>query len=510
MFNQDHNKRNAVTSDLEFQLCVIGAGSAGLSVAAGAAQLGLKTILVEQHIRTEILDGGVLGGDCLHTGCVPSKALLTAAKSAHANQHPKPGLIQTQPIKIDFAAVQAQVQQAIATIAPHDSVKRFENLGVKVIAGHAEFLNGNQIQIKHKGKIKAKVKARYFVLAIGSKAAIPPIPGLDKEKILTHETIFNLTVLPKHLIILGGGPIGVEMAQAHQRLGAKVSLIQKPELLANADHKAVALVRQSLLADGIDIYEHANVTEVSHDKNDIRVKLTTHSHGKTKEHNISGSHLLIAAGRKTEWHGLHAEKAGVKFQHNGKVKLNAKLQTDNRRIYVAGDAAGGPQFTHAAGYHAGIIIRNICFKMRAKVNYNALPAVTYTSPELAQVGLTEQMAKAQFGAHAIAVSQWDFAQNDRAIAEHDTVGFAKIIIGKKGKSRNKILGATIVGTGAGDLIASIGLAIDNQLKLTQLAGLFAAYPTRSEIVKRAAGAYFTPLLFSAKTRWLVKLLQLLP
>lgn len=468
---------------IKTDICVIGAGSGGLSVAAGAAQLGVKTVLVER---------GKMGGDCLNTGCIPSKSLLSAAKAFRGMQDGgKFGLSAGAPT-VDFAKVHAHVHGIIDTIAPIDSVERFEGLGVHVIQAEAKFVGPGAIEAGGQ-----RIEARRFVVATGSRAAVPPIPGLAETPFLTNETIFDLIELPEHLIIIGGGPIGMEMAQAFCRLGSRVTLLEGAKILAKDDPELTAVVIDQVRADGVDIREGVSVTSVARTDGGVTVEL---GEGAAVS-SVEGSHLLVAAGRKPNVENLNLESAGVAFGRAG-VRVDDRLRSSNKKIFAIGDVAGGLQFTHVAGYHSGIVIRNALFRVPAKADVSAVPWVTYTDPELAHVGMTEAAAREAFGAR-IKVLTWPLAENDRAQAERDTRGFIKVVVGKKGK----ILGASIVGAGAGDLIQPWVLALSQGLKIGAFTSIVAPYPTRGEISKRVAGEYYTPTLFSPRTRWLVKLLS---
>ncbi len=476
-----------MTNHIKADLCIIGAGSGGLSVAAGAAQLGLKTVLIE---RAE------MGGDCLNTGCVPSKALLAAAKRAHMHRKDDIKGIRAHEPEIDFSAVKDHVFDVIKTIEPNDSQERFEKLGVTVIRESARFTGTDTVQAGDH-----HIKARHFVIATGSRAVVPPIPGLEKNKVFTNETIFALREKPDRLLVIGGGPIGIEMAQAHRRLGCKVSVFDMGPILPRDDQGNVEIVRQALLKEGVDLHERVAIREVKHGGSNVT--LLIEKDGKAQE--ITGSHLLVAAGRAPNTDGLDLDKANVKFEKRG-ITVDDHLKTSNPGIFAIGDVSGGPQFTHVAGYHAGVIIRQICFKMfRAKVDYKALPWVTYTDPELAQVGLTEDEARKKHG-DDIKVAAWHFDENDRAVAERATKGQIRVVTDKKGL----ILGASIVGPQAGELIGLWALAITNGLKIGAVTGMIAPYPTLGEISKRAAGAWYTPSLFSDKTRRIVRFFQKLP
>ncbi len=463
---------------LHADLCIIGAGSGGLSVAAGAVQMGASVVLVEK---------GEMGGDCLNTGCVPSKALIAAAHASHAVRDGHRFGVHAPEPEIRFGEVHAHVHGVIAAIAPHDSVERFAGLGVHVIQAAARFLDGQTVEAGGE-----KIRARRFVIATGSRAAVPSIPGLAEAGCLTNETIFALQQRPDHLIVIGGGPIGIEMAQSFRRLGSQVTVIEAFGILARDEPEAVEVVRAALLRDGVTLLEKRGVQEVRRDADGITVLLDGTS--------VRGTHLLVAAGRRPNLENLGLEAAGVAVSPKG-VQVDARLRTSNRRIFAIGDVAGGPQFTHVAGYHAGIVIRNALFGLPAKVDYAALPWVTYADPELAHAGLTE--AEARKAGHAVQVLTWSFAMNDRAQAERATDGLAKIVLGAKGR----ILGATIVGPRAGELIGAWCLAISAGLKIGAVAGAMLPYPTLSEISKRAAGSYYTPKLFGPLTRRIVGFVQ---
>lgn len=467
---------------LKPDLCIIGAGSAGLSIAAGAAQMGASVVLIEAHR---------MGGDCLNTGCVPSKALLAAAKAARSIAKANRFGIYTGPPRVDFDAVRRHVHGVIATIAPHDSVERFTGLGCKVIEARARFVDASTVEAAGK-----RITARRFVIATGSSAAVPPIPGLADGPILTNETIFDNAILPEHLLVIGAGPIGCEMAQAHRSLGARVTLVDAGPMLPKDDPAAVDIVRRRLVAEGIDLHERIKVLRVERTGGTVAVVIDNGS----GEHRIEGSHILVAAGRRANVRDLGLDEAGVAFTAKG-VTVDDRLRTTNRRVYAAGDVAGGYQFTHLAGYHAGIIIRNALFRIPAKARPSALPWVTYTDPEVAHVGLGEAEAREQ-QSDSIRVLRADLSANDRAQAEGETDGFLQAVVDKRGR----VLGATIVGAHAGELILPWVLAISQRLKIGALASVIAPYPTLSEVTKRAAGSFYTPKLFSPRTRAIVRFL----
>lgn len=468
---------------LSVDICVIGAGSGGLTVAAGASQLGMKTVLIER---------GKMGGDCLNYGCVPSKALLAAAKHVkHARSNAAFGLGGSPPA-VDFAAVMDHVAGVIAAIAPADSVERFEGLGVRVIAATARFTGPREVAA---GDVL--IRARRIVIATGSAPSVPPIAGLRDVPFLTNETIFDNRVLPEHLIVIGGGPIGMEMAQAHRLLGARVSVLEAAKVMAKDDPELAELLIDRLRADGVAIEEGVRIRRVERLATGVAIVLEEQA----AERRIEGSHLLVATGRRANLAGLDLDKAGISVDERGGLVLDRRLRTSNRRVYAVGDAAGGPQFTHIAGYHAGIVIRNALFRLPAKVDYRALPWATYTDPELAQVGLTEAEALKRHKGD-LRVLRWPFHENDRAQTERDTHGLVKVLARRNGR----VLGASILGSDAGELIQAWGLAISGGLKLSAIAGMIAPYPTRGEASKRAAGSFFTPKLFSDRTRFLLRLL----
>ena len=464
-------------------LCIIGGGSGGLSVAAGAAQMGANVVLFE---------GGKMGGDCLNYGCVPSKALLAAAKAAHHTKgNPAMG-VGGQTALIDYAAVKDHVARVIKGIEPHDSPDRFRSLGVNVIEDYATFTSPREI---YGGGVT--VRPKYTVISTGSSAFIPPIDGLDKTPFLTNETTFDDKTKPEHLIILGGGPIGVEMAQAHARLGVKVTLIEGARSIMIRDHsELVDILRGRMKDDGITIIEGHSVVGTSGKPGSIRVRLDRHD-------DVIGTHLLVAAGRRANLDRLNLEVAGIKLSRTG-IETDRRLRTSNRRVFAIGDAAGRQQFTHIAGYHAGIVIRNTLFKLPAKIDDKAVPWVTYTDPELAHVGLSLKSAREQ----GITASEVEFSLdgNDRARAE--LRGEGKVIGVVNGKGR--IIGASILAPNAGEMIQPWILAISQNMKISALASYIAPYPTYGEASKRAAGAYFTPSLFSDRTKRVVRMLMKLP
>jgi pyruvate/2-oxoglutarate dehydrogenase complex dihydrolipoamide dehydrogenase (E3) component len=430
-----------------------------------------------------------MGGDCLNYGCVPSKSLLAASRLATAwRRGAALGISYARP-RVDFAAVADSVERVIARIAPNDSVKRFEGLGVRVIAAEARFVDRRTMRAG-----ASEIRPRRFVIATGSTPVVPPIPGLDRVPYFTNETVFANRTAPSHLIVIGGGPVGIELAQAHRGLGCAVTVIDAGPLLPHDDPELAGLLAQRLTQDGISLKPSVGVAGVAGNAragSEIIVTLATGER-------VAGSHLLIAAGRWSNLAALDLPAAGIAATPAG-ITVDRRLRTTNRRAFAVGDAAGGPQFTHIALYHAGIVIRNALFRLPAKVDYRALPWVTYTDPELAQTGLSEAEASKAGPVRAL---RWSFAENDRAHTERDTAGEVKIVTTPRGR----ILGAAILGAAAGDLILPWALAISQKLKIGAMANLIVPYPTRGEAGKRAAGSFYTPALFAPRTHRLVRLL----
>jgi pyruvate/2-oxoglutarate dehydrogenase complex dihydrolipoamide dehydrogenase (E3) component len=474
-----------MTEVLKPDICVIGGGSGGLSVAAAAAAFGVSTVLIERH---------KMGGDCLNTGCVPSKALLAAAKRAEHMHHSSAFGVSASQVHVDFAQVHDHVHAVIDEIAPNDSVERFTGLGVRVIKGGAKFTDKRTVAV---GDIE--VRARRFVIATGSTPAVPPIPGLDSGPYLTNESIFTLAERPGHLIIIGAGPIGLEMAQAFRRLGSTVTVLEAARPFAKDDLEAADVVLAQLAREGVAVRAGVKVTKVAHGRGAVTVTVEAEN----EEETIEGTHLLVATGRKATVDGLNLEAAGVRYDRAG-IKVNRRLKTSNGHIYAIGDvAAGQPQFTHAANYHAGLVIRNALFRLPVKVNVHAIPWVTYTEPELAQTGLTEAEARAQ-GYKKLRILRWPFHDNDRAVAERTTHGHIKVVATPKGK----VLGVTIVGAQAGELITPWTLAIAQKLNIRAMTGIVLPYPTLSEIGKRAAIDFFTPSLTRPMLRRIIAWLRI--
>ena len=464
-------------------VCIVGGGSGGLVVASGAAQLGLSVVLIERS---------KMGGDCLNHGCVPSKALIAAGKAAQAQRSGAPfGVAPVEP-KVDFAKVMDHVAGVIAAIAPNDSVERFEKLGARVLKEEARFVGPHELQAG-----PHRIRARRIVLATGSRPATLPIPGLADVPYLDNESVFTNRACPAHLLIIGGGAIGLEMAQAHRRLGAAVTVIEGHKFLVHDDPELVAIVARRLAGEGVALHEKAKIAHVERAGTGVAIVLEGGER-------IEGSHLLVAAGRTPNIEHLDLDKAGIAFTAHG-ITVDESLRTSNRGVWAIGDCNGRYAFTHMAGYEASLFIRGALFRAPAKMDHSLVPWAIFTDPELAQVGLTEAKARETHG-DAIKVLRWTFAENDRAQTERETDGMIKVITDPKGR----VLGATLVGPHAGDLIQLWCLVVSKRLKISAVAGFVPPYPTLGEISKRAAGSYYTETLFGPRTRGLVKFLSRLP
>ena len=463
-------------------LCIIGAGSGGLSVAAGAVQMGASVVLIEGH---------KMGGDCLNFGCVPSKALIAAGKAAHHHRHSAHFGVGSHEPEVDYAAAMDHVRKTIQTIEPHDSVERFEGLGCTVLQDYARFTSAEEVTAGG-----TKIRPRRFVVATGSSPAVPPIPGLDTVPYLTNETLWDNRSLPETLIIIGGGPIGMEMAQAHVRLGAKVVVLEAQMALGREDPEITGIALTALRAEGIDIREGAMAERVESAGGTITVHLKG---GDT----VSGSHLLVATGRRPNLDRLDLDKGGIAHDRSGITVDKGLRSTTNRKVYAIGDVAGGLQFTHLANYHAGLVVRSALFRLPVAAKIEHIPRVTFTDPEIAQIGRTEADVRALKGEGSYEVHRFKFADNDRAIAEGRTEGLIKAIICKKGP----VHGVSIVGLNAGELVHPWALAMSAGLKIKHMTGMVAPYPTLGEVNKRVAGAYFADRLFkSPMVKTVVRLL----
>lgn len=466
-----------MTQPHDCDICVIGAGAGGLSVAAGGALMGAKVVLIER---------GEMGGDCLNAGCVPSKALLAAAHAAHrARRAARFGVRAADPT-IDGAEVMAHVRRSIARLAPMDSRARFEGLGVRVIHGAARFTGPTTVAVG-----ATIIRPRRVVIATGSAPAVPNLPGLDGVPFLTNQTLFQIETLPEHMAILGGGPMGLEMAQALCRLGRKATVIEAAHLLPREDPEAVDLLRAILRREGVRIVEGAVPRSVRKTTEGVAV---TWDGGE-----IAASHLLVAAGRRPDLGDLDPAAAGIAHTERG-ITVDGRLRTSNSKVYAVGDVTGQGGQTHIAAHHASVILRNILLRLPAKVDGRAVPRAIYTDPELAQVGLTEAEAKTACG--KINVLRWPFADNDRACIEDETEGLVKVMLTPRGR----ILGATVLGARAGELIQPWILALGKKLGVGAVAGMIAPYPTRGEASKRAAASFFAPKIFGPSMRRWVRFL----
>jgi pyruvate/2-oxoglutarate dehydrogenase complex dihydrolipoamide dehydrogenase (E3) component len=464
--------------DARVDLCIIGAGAGGLSLAAAAAQLGVSVALVE---------GDKMGGDCLNHGCVPSKALIASARRAHmmrtASQF---GIVPVNPT-MSYKGVHDHIHGVIAAIAPNDSVERFTGLGVRVIRANGQFISRDTLMA---GDVR--VRARHFVIATGSSPAIPAIPGLDGVPYFTNETIFDNREQLDHLIIIGGGPIGLELAQAYRRLGSRVTVLEAMKALGKDDPELSEVVLKTVRAEGVDVREGALIERVG---GGIRL-IDVHILEQGVPGVVQGTHLLVATGRVAKVAGLNLEAAGVKYDRRG-IKVGKGLVTSNSRIYAIGDVIGGPQFTHVASYHAGIVLRRALLRLPAAVDNDIVPWVTFTDPELAHVGLTEDQARAKSG--RVRAFRWPYHENDRAQIERMPEGFIKVVTDAKGR----ILGASIVGAQAGELIQMWSLAVSQRLNLKAMTQWISPYPTLAEINRRVAFGYYATAAASPLVRKLV-------
>ena len=467
-------------------ICIIGAGAGGLTVAAGATQLGASVVLI---------DASEMDGNGLNQGSIPSNALLAAASYANVGKRSETFGITYLTPSIDRSHAVKHVASAVVSIAPQDSIKRLEAMGVKVIRASASFDTPDCVTVG-----ECQIKAKRFVIASGSQTAVPPIAGLDNVSSFTNETIFAETGVIEHLLVIGGGSTGVELAQVQRRLGAKVTLVEMVRLLPKEDDELVSFVREVLIAEGIDLRERTHIIRLEKTATRISVYLANNEGTISK---ITVSHILVAAGRKPTIDGLGLDKANVVLNGDA-IRVDQNLRTSNSRIYAIGDCVGEPALAHVARYQGGIVLRNILFRLRTKTNPDIIPWVTFTDPELAYVGMLESSARARF--KDVRVEALDFGTNDRARAQKSDAGRIKIVL----RASGQILGVGIVGQQAGELLAPWCLAMGRGLKLSAMAGLLLPYPTLSEISKRVAGNYYAPRLFSTGVRALVRGLLKLP
>lgn len=465
-------------------LVVIGGGPGGLVVASVASQLGLKVTLIEQAEQ--------LGGDCLHSGCIPSKTLIDTARTVHtARLAVQSGLLSAMP-DIDFGKAIERVDRVIQRIQRHDDPERFRGYGCDVRFGKATFISPHEVTVNEE-----IISARRIVIATGSRPAIPPVFGLEEAGFDTNETIFKRHTLPDHLAVIGGGPVGVELAQAYARLGSRVTIIEMAErLLTAAEPDASAVLQQAFEREGITVHTGAELASVRRDGDSRQLQLAD-------QRTIECDRILVAGGRRPVVHGLGLEEAGVEFSNSG-IRVDRRLRTTQPHIYAVGDVCGPYRFTHMAEYQAGIALANIVFRVPRKTNYRVVPWAVYTDPEVAAVGLTQAEAEAQGIKYEVA--RFPMADVDRAITDKAEAGFANILV-----SRGRVLGATLVGAHAGELIHELALAMQVNARVKAITGLVHAYPTYAQIHRRALNSRQAHLLQSRKLRMLVWLLnRLLP
>jgi len=469
----------------DYDIGIIGGGAAGLTVASGAAQLGAKTLLVERE--------DLLGGDCLHFGCVPSKTLIRSARVYHElGKTEQYGLPAVTHAPVDFSKVSHRIAEVIATIQHHDSVERFSGMGVTVRFDSPHFIDDHTVKLDG-----GPVSAEKWVIATGSSAFVPDIPGLETIDVLTNRDIFSLSELPEALIILGAGAIALEMAQALQRLGSRVTVLQRSgQVLSKEDPDLADSVMKSMQKEGVCFHLGCSIISVA--ENDGK-KIVRFRNVDDIEQQVAGSHVLVALGRAANVSGLGLENCGVNYQRSG-IEVDNRLRTSSKHIYAAGDVIGGYQFTHAAGYEGGVVLTNAVLRLPRKVNYRWMSWCTYTSPELASIGLNEKRASAAGIEYQIFEEL--FKDNDRAQAEGLTSGKVKLLLDKK----DKPIGVQILGPHAGDLLSEWVAALNGNLRLSTIAGAIHPYPTFAEINKRVTGAVLSPKLFSDKIRKTLKLL----
>jgi pyruvate/2-oxoglutarate dehydrogenase complex dihydrolipoamide dehydrogenase (E3) component len=468
-----------------FDLIAIGGGTAGLVTAAGAAALGLRVALVERES---------LGGDCLWTGCVPSKALIASAKLAHQMRHADElGLAGASPAHV-FGRVMDRMRAAREQIARHDDPERFRRMGVDVVFGSAELGGTDRLTVDGHS-----LQAKRIVVATGAMPAVPSIPGLEEAGYLTHLTAFDQTSLPRRIALLGGGPVGIEFAQVYSRLGAEVTVLEMlPQLLPREEPEAAKAIARALEAEGIALHVGAKVERVERTAAGHKMVYATTESGESIA--VPVDEIFVATGRRANTEGLGLEQVGVLLER-GAIKTDAALRSSVPGIWAAGDVAGGPQFTHVADYHAKLVLRNAVFPFSTKLDYSAVPAVTYVDPEVARVGLTEVEARERFG--EAQVYRYEMTDLDRAIVDGHDAGFVKIVTRRGGK----IVGATVVASGAGDLLIPLVMAVKQGIKLPKLSQLVYPYPTMSEGIKRAADSYYREKLAGRPGEWLKRVVR---
>ncbi len=472
-------------SKYDYDLGIIGGGAAGLTAAAGAAQFGAKTILIEKSAK--------LGGDCLHYGCVPSKTLIrTAGVYALLKRTTEFGLPQVQLPPVDLEAVMNRVKNVIDKIQQHDSPERFCNLGAQVVFGKASFIDDHSVNLDGQN-----LSARSWIIATGSSPALPPVEGLANTPYLTNETIFSQKRLPASLIVLGGGPIGLELAQAMGRLGSQVTIVEfMNQILSPEDPDIADILQRQLKEDGITIYTATKALKAQYDDSLFHLTIADQA-GKGQTRVLKAEALLVAAGRKPNIDGLKLEAAGVKFTPRG-IPTDSNMKTNIKNIYACGDVNGQLPFTHVADYEAGIALTNAILRLHRKADYAKIGWCTYTDPEIASIGYNEKRAKEK----GIKYRVWEeqYAENDRAQAEGITKGKIKLLVSPAGK----LLGCQIIGAHAGELIHEWVIAVNGGIKLSTIAAAVHIYPTISEVSKRVAGKIFAEKIFSDRTKSILK------
>lgn len=470
----------------DYDIGIIGGGAAGLTVASGAAQLGARTVLVEAQ--------STLGGDCLHYGCVPSKTLIKSASIYHQlSRLGDYGLPPVEPPPVDFTAVAARIKQVISTIQHHDSVERFNGLGAEVTFSPAQFEDDHVVYTE-----SGRISAAKWVIATGSSPALPPLPGLADIEVLTNKELFSLDHLPESLIVIGAGPIGIEMAQAFNRLGSRVTVLQRSsQILSREDEDLAEPLRNTLEREGVQFFLGCSILSAS--QNGVEKSVVIRC-ADDRQLSVSGSALLVAAGRVVNVDGLALEKAGVAYSGRG-IKVDKRLRTSTRHIYAAGDVIGGYQFTHAAGYEGGIVVTNAVMGLPRSVNYRWMPRCTYSAPELGAIGLSEKQAVAEGLSYDL--YEEAYHDNDRAQTEGQTAGKIKLLLDKRGRP----LGVQILGHLGGELLAEWVAALNGGVKLSSLAGGIHPYPTLSEINKRVVGSIYSRKIFSDRVRKVLRLIH---
>jgi pyruvate/2-oxoglutarate dehydrogenase complex dihydrolipoamide dehydrogenase (E3) component len=470
--------RQEARQEIKPDICVLGGGPGGLAAAAAAAAFGVNVVLVENS---------KLAGASPHGGSLPAKALLAAAERAIVARSGARFRPRAARSGADFAAARDHVHDVIAAAAPQESRERFNGLGVRVVEGGARFTDPATVTVNG-----FDIRARRFVIATGSSPSLPAIPGLADTPHLTEETVFDLPDCPRHLIVIGAETAALELAQAFRRLGSAVTVLASAQPLADEDAECAGIVLDGLTREGVVIRRGVDVAQVRRVLARVQVEIATEAGHEI----IEGTHLLVAAGRRPNLENLDLDTAGIRYGPTG-ITVDPRLRTTNKQVYAIGDVTDGPRFTHLANHHAGLVIRHALFRTPVRADRLAVPRVTFTDPELAQVGLGEDEARAHCG--VIRVLRSSYRENDRALATGATHGHIKIVTDRRGD----ILGATLVGAGAAENIAAWTLAINQKLNIDAFAGVIVPYPTYAEVGKRAAMTYFTRGLTAPLTRRII-------